>query len=198
MATDWNALANEYKGDFKPFAPTGEYTAKVKTIKVDKTPKGSYYVQVEFEQGDEYQYPRSAQHWLSRSNINWCKWHHMNLMQVLGANETAAKTAIDKIEISGIPEEKVMAGYEKAYKSLEEKHATVKVVVRNQYDQDGNMRTYTSKKTNEELECFETEFKDSRVFIDNTPKKGKKVESVSKVITGAEEANDIDLDDIPF
>lgn len=191
MATDWNALAEEFKSDFKPYAPVGEYNVKVKDIKIDKTTKGTYFVRAEFEPTDEYQFPRSAQHWISRNNLKQCKWHHMNLMQVLGASEQAAKSAIDKVEIEGAPVEKIMAGYEKMYKALAEKHTTVKIIVREQYNQNGevamskNGQPYT-----------ESEFADKRVFFDNKPKKTEK--PASEIMEGAEEASDINLDDLPF
>ena len=192
MSTNWDELANQYKvGDFKPYAPVGEYTAKVKDVVVDKTPKGTHYMRAEFEQTEEYQFPKSAQHWLSRNNINWCKWHHMNLMQVLGASEEAAKSAIDKVEITNAPVEKVMEGYKKMYQALAEKHVSVRIRVREQYDQNGNVRTGKNGEP-----YLEAEFADSRVFIDNKPKEEKK--PANEIMEGAEEATDIDLDSIPF
>lgn len=186
MAANWEELEQEFANkQFKDYAPVGEYKVKIASVEIDSTPKGTDYVKFTAEDSDEYKFPQSATHWLSKDKVNWRRWHHKNLMVVLGAPEDKARQAIDKIDFDGATDAQLLVGYRKAYEGLVAKKPTVEVVVRLQYRPDGTVAT--SKKG---TKLSEFEFKDSRVFIDNTPKSTEKSDKVEEVMGEVEEVED--------
>lgn len=189
--TDWLALANEYKQTYKDYAPLGNYKVKVEKSTVATTTTGSVRVIFEFQDSDEYKYPKSAAHWVSRKNINWTKWHHKCLLQVLGVSEENSKKAIDSVEKDGATIDQLVKGYQALYDRACSRHPEVEIEVREQYDRDGN-KVLSDKG----YAYTESEFADRSVYSSNKPKTASEtVESVDDL--GGEDA-EINIDDIPF
>lgn len=190
--TDWQALADEYKREFKNFAPLGKYKVKVEKATVAATTTGSIRVTFEFQDSADYKYPKSAAHWVSRKNIGWTKWHHACLLQVLGVPEAKAQQAIDSVEKDNATQDQLMKGYQTLYDRAASRHPEVDIEVREQYDRDGN-KVLSDKG----YAYTESEFIDSRVHSSNQPKTTTPTETAEAVESlGGEE---IDLgDDIPF
>lgn len=128
MSIDWKKVEEDAGSKYKNYAKPGTY--KVKCVDVDIREvgtNGSVAQDFIFEEDDQYQYPK-ATHWLSFKNDSWRQWHNRNLMIMLGSNESTAEKAIDKIESLG-DKEKIMKGYETAYKSLLKKKPEVEIEV---------------------------------------------------------------------
>lgn len=195
MSTNWEQLEKDYKKEFKQYAPLGNHKAKVEKATVSTTTTGSIRVVFEFQDGDEYKYPKSAAHWVSRKNINWTKWHHMNLLKVLGVSEENAKKDIDRVEKDGVSLDQIVKGYQALYDRACSRHPEVEIEVREQYDRKGN------KVMSEKGYAYtESEFTDRSVYNSNIPK-GKEDEIFDKEheydpqLLGGEEIN---IDETPF
>lgn len=189
--TNWEELAKEYKKEFKDFAPLGKHNVKVSKATVATTTTGSIRVNFEFDDSDGYKYPKSAAHWVSRKNVNWTKWHHMNLLKVLGVPEDKAKQAIDNVEKDNATQDQLVKGYQALYDRACSKHPTVEIEVREQYDRDGN-----KVMSDKGYAYTESEFADRSVYSSNKPKTASEtVESVDD--SGGEEV-DLDMGDVPF
>lgn len=128
MPIDWGKVQEDAGSKFKSYASAGKY--KVKCVDVDiheVGTNGSIAQDFLFEEDDDKQYPK-ATHWLSFKNDSWRQWHNLQLMQVLGSTEDTAKKAIEKIEALG-GKDKIVKGYETAYKSLLKKKPEVEIDV---------------------------------------------------------------------
>lgn len=187
--TDWNKLAQDYKRTFKDYLPLGKHQVKVEKATVATTSTGSIRVVFEFQDTDEYRVPKSAAHWVSRKNIDWTKWHHKCLLQVLGVSEENAQKGIDSVEKDGVSNDQLVKGYQALYDRACSRHPEVEIEVREQYDRDGN------KVLSEKGYAYtESEFADRSVYSSNKPKTASEtVESLDDL--GGEE---IDLGDLPF
>lgn len=195
MVIDWKALEDQY-GSFKPQAPEGKYKVTINAIEVKSLDSGAIAVTFKFKNSAEYSFPW-ATHWISMNNRGWTQWHHKQLLEVFGVRKEDAMKAIDNAEDkAGDNANLVVSAYEAIYKKIALKHPEVEIVVRPQYDQDGNYR-YSQKG----YQQFESEFTDSRVFSDNTPVKvdgvhAERVEKPADTEPAAEE--EMNLDEIPF
>lgn len=129
MSIDWQKVEEEAGANkYKNYAKPGTYKVKCADIEIREVgTNGSVAQEFIFEEDDQYQYPK-ATHWLSFKNDSWRQWHNRQLMIVLGSSESTAEKAIDKIEALG-DKEKIMKGYETAYKSLLKKKPTVEIEV---------------------------------------------------------------------
>lgn len=117
MSIDWKKVEEDAGSKYKNYAKPGVYKVKCVDVEIREVgSNGSVAQEFIFEEDDNYQYPK-ATHWLSFKNDSWRQWHNRNLMVVLGSSEDTAEKAIDKIEALG-DKEKIMKGYEIAYKSL--------------------------------------------------------------------------------
>lgn len=186
MSIDWKALEENFN-NFKPIAPEGEYEAEVSKVEVKKLDSGSISVKFYFKNGD-YAYPW-ASHWWSFTNTNWAYWHHAQLLQMLGVRKEDAQSAIAQLD--GVSDhdtvvKKLQAFYDKAV----QKKLMHKIVVRETYDANGDVR-YSDKGYKQ----TESEFLDPRVFIDNR-RKDKKTDEQPAEQSAAED--EINLDEIPF
>lgn len=180
MSIDWDKVQEENGSQYKNYAKPGVY--KVKCVDVDIHEVGSNGSVVQefiFEEDDDYQYPK-ATHWLTfkEGKDGWRQWHNRQLMTVLGSSESTAEKAIEKIEaLSG--KEKIMKGYETAYKSLLKKSPEVEIEV---YP-DGD---YTR-----------AEFTDSRVAMPHDSAKSKS--TTTEIVPGdITDDGEIDLGELPF
>lgn len=179
MSINWEEVEKNAGSQYKNYAKPDVY--KVKCVDVDiheVGTNGSVVQEFIFEEDDNYQYPK-ATHWLSFKNDSWRQWHNRCLMIMFGSSEETAEKAIDKIEALG-DKEKIMKGYETAYKALLNK-----------------------KKPEVEIEVFpdgkytRAEFTDSTVAMphDDAKPAAKADEDVPEDIDDGEE---IDLSSIPF
>ena len=132
MATDWNALAQQYgfgRGAYGN-APEGTYKAVVNGARVG-TPsaKGSYPLDFTFADDNDAQvsYPR-ARYWLSFKNENWRKWQNRCLMMTLGATKAQAQQAVDVVEAKG-GAEAIAKAYGETYAKLVAKNPTAAIKV---------------------------------------------------------------------
>ena len=169
MALDWNAIEEEYKGDYKDYAPNGVYKVKVDGVELKQVgTKGNYIVKFHFEETDDYKFP-TADHWLVKDKQNWRAKHMKDLMVVLGSSEENAKKACE-ISESKDSFDYAIQGYEKAFTTLAKKKPEVEIEI----SQDGKYSR--------------AEFTDRRVAMRNNKKED--------VIAGGEE---IVLDtELPF
>lgn len=191
MPTDWNALADEYKKEFKEYAPLGKHKVKVEKATVATTTTSSIRVVFEFQDSDACKYPKSAAHWVSRKNINWTKWHHKCLLEVLGVSEENAQKGIDSVEKDGVSIDQLVKGYQALYDRACSRHPEVEIEVREQYDRDGN-----KVMSDKGYAYTESEFTNRSVYSSNKPKTASEtVESIDDL--GREDA-EINIDDIPF
>lgn len=191
--TDWNALANEYKKEYKDYAPLGRYKAKVEKAEVKKiNGKNGENIVINFffQDSDEYKFPKSAAHWASRNNINSAKWQNAAMLQVLGVSEENARKAIDGIEKDGVSIEQAVKCYQAVYDRACSRHPEVEIEVREQID----YKTGEVRMSDKGYAYTESEFADRSVYSSNKPKTASEiVESVDDL--GSEEIN---IDDIPF
>lgn len=188
MSVDWQALEENFN-NFKPLAPEGEYEAEIEKVEIKQNNEsGSIAVRFIFKNG-EYSYPW-ASHWWSNNNRNWSYWHHSQILQMLGVRKEDAQTAIgqlDDIKDNTTLIKRLTQMYEKAI----QKKKLHKIVVRETYDQQGNVR-YSDKGYKQ----LESEFLDPKVFISNKPKDPNPKSAVEPEPSADEE--EIDLGDIPF
>lgn len=177
MPINWEKVEEDAGGKYKNYAKPGTY--KVKCVDVDiheVGSNGSVAQEFIFEEDDQYQYPK-ATHWLSFKNDSWRQYHNRQLMIVLGSTKATAEKAIEKIEALG-DKDKIMKGYETAYKALLNK-----------------------KKPEVEIEVFpdgkysRSEFTDSTVAM---PHDDKSAKTDDDVVSGVIEDEEIDLSAIPF
>lgn len=130
MSIDWNQVKEDNASKFKSYAKPDIY--KVKCVDVDiheVGSNGSIAQEFIFEEDEDRQYPK-ATHWLTfkEGKDGWRQWHNRNLMIVLGSPESTAEKAIDKIEALG-SKDRIVKGYETAYKSLLKKKPEVEIEV---------------------------------------------------------------------
>lgn len=189
MSTDWDALEKQYSQQFKTYAGLGRYKVKVESAEVKAMPSGSIRVVFTFTEDDQYKYPKSAAHWMTRNNIGWTKQHHCNILQALGVDKVKARQAIDGVEKDGATTDQLVKGYQALYDRACSRHPIVEIEVREQRDQDGNIR-----KSDAGYAYNESEITANGVYMTNTKKASSEtVESVDDL--GGE---DINIDEIPF
>lgn len=180
MSIDWKKVEEDAGSKYKNYAKPGVYKVKCVDVEIREVgSNGSVAQEFIFEEDDNYQYPK-ATHWLSFKNDSWRQWHNRNLMIVLGSSEDTAEKAIDKIEALG-DKEKIMKGYETAYKSLLNK-----------------------KKPLVEIEVFpdgkysRAEFTDDRVAMPHDDAKSATADADEVTPEDIEDGEEIDLSSIPF
>ena len=179
MAIDWKKVEEDAGSKYKNYAKPGTY--KVKCVDVDIREvgtNGSVAQDFIFEEDDQYQYPK-ATHWLSFKNDSWRQWHNRNLMIVLGWSESNAEKTIDKIEALG-DKEKIMKGYETAYKALLKRKPEVEIEV----FPDGKYSR--------------AEFTDDRVAMPHDDAKTATTDTDEVVPEDIDDGEEIDLSELPF
>ena len=181
MSTDWKKIEEDYGNKYKNYAKPGVYKAKCMDVEIREVgSNGSVVQDFIFEEDDERQYPK-ATHWLTfkEGKDGWRKWHNRQLMIVLGSSESTAEKAIDKIEALG-DKEKIMKGYETAYKSLLKKKPEVEIEV------------YPDGKYSR------AEFTDDRVAMPHDDAKPATTDTDDIAPEDIEDGEEIDLSEIPF
>lgn len=179
MAIDWKKVEEDAGSKYKNYAKPGTHKVKCIDVNIHEVgTNGSVAQDFLFEEDDNYQYPK-ATHWLSFKNDSWRQWHNRNLMVVLGSSESTAEKAIDKIEALG-DKEKIMKGYETAYKSLLKKKPEVEIEV----FPDGKYSR--------------AEFTDDRVAMPHDDAKPATTDTDEVVPEDIEDGEEIDLSELPF
>lgn len=178
MAIDWKKVEEDAGSKYKNYAKPGTHKVKCVDVNIHEVgTNGSVAQDFIFEEDEQYQYPK-ATHWLSFKNDSWRQWHNRNLMIVLGSSESTAEKAIDKIEALG-DKEKIMKGYETAYKALLKKKPEVEIEV----FPDGKYSR--------------AEFTDDRVAMPHDDAKPATADT-DEVVPEDIEDGEIDLSEIPF
>ena len=132
MALDWNAIEEEYKSDYKDYAPNGVYKTTLNGVELKQVgQKGNFIVKFQFEETDDYKFP-TADHWIVKDKQNWRVKHMKDLMVVLGSSEENAKKACEIAE-SKDNFDYAIQGYEKAFTALAKKKPEVEIEI----SQDG-------------------------------------------------------------
>lgn len=179
--SDWKEIESEFnKGNYKNYAPEGEYKTKVSKVELvessqKKTPGITFY----FADSDEYSFPRyGATHWASKTNTNWRKYHNRELFRELGLTKDQAEKTVDLCESkSGL--EKVMQAYLQMFEKAIVKSSDVDVVVFKRKEGD----KYTT-----------IDFANNNVRM-NRPESDTKEKEKQPV---SEPEEEISVDDIPF
>lgn len=128
MNINWDAIDEEFKSDYKNYAPNGKYKVKFSEVEFKQAgTKGNYVVKFHFEDSDDYKFP-TADHWLTKDKQNWRIKHMKDLMVVLGGAEENAKKACEVAE-SKDSFDYAVQGYEKAFSTLAKKKPEVEIEV---------------------------------------------------------------------
>lgn len=187
-AFNWHEIEQASGGNYKNFAPNGEYIVKLAKVKVTDGQAKSPAINFEWEDNEEFKFPRSVSHWLAMGNANWRRFHMRNIFMVLGMNKEQAQKLVESAEVS-TERPKLVANYQKIFDRLTQKHPEVKIVVRNQ------IRDGKPVRSEKGTIYGESEFADPRVALPvSTPASTSVVEDVM----GAVEDVATDLGEIPF
>ena len=186
---NWEEAEEKAGGNFKSYAADGKYTVKCDGVEIKEVGQnGSVIMKFHFEDAPEGQYP-TADHWLSFKNDNWRYIHNKRLMMLLGASEDAAKKAVEVAE-SKNGKDAVMKGYESCYTKLLAKKPTVEIEV------------FTEVNPVNGKEYARAEFTDRSVAMsrnnDDKQKSTGVVVSPSSIKDDIENAEEVNLDEIPF
>ena len=128
--SNWKDIENEFAGNFKNYAPEGEYKTKVSKVELvessqKKTPGLNFF----FADNEEYAFPKfGTTHWLSTSNENWRKYHNRELLRELGLTKEQAEKSVDLCEDKG-DFDKVVSAYLAVFEKAISKAGEVDVVV---------------------------------------------------------------------
>lgn len=174
---DWEDAQKNY--GYKNYAKPGIYTVKCADVEIREVGQNGSIAQDFIFEEDDKKYPK-ATHWLTfkEGKDGWRQWHNLQLMIVLGSSEETAKKAIEKIEaLEG--KNKIVKGYEAAYKALLKKNPTVEIEVY----QDGD---YTR-----------AEFTDGNVAMPHDSKPAQKTDDVAPEDIEGDEV-DLSTLDMPF
>lgn len=135
---DWKAIDQELGSkSFKGYAPEGEHEAKLKSVAIKDNPSWkSPAIDIEWEEDDQYKYPRNARHWLSLANEGFRGRHIRRMLVEFGISQAAAEQAIDGAEKKKENREDLVKAYQQIFDRAVSKHPTVKIVVRPQ-ERDG-------------------------------------------------------------
>lgn len=175
MAIDWEDVEKTYGKKYKDYAEEGKYKVKVVDVEVKQVgSNGNYVEKFIFEETDDLKFP-TCDHWISKKNDAWRAHNQKNLFVFLGASESNAREAVEKIEAKDFDE--AAKNYEAYFKRLLNKKPEVEIEVY----ADGKYSRAT--------------FTDRSVY--NKPKDvAPAVESSSDGISL--EAEELDISDIPF
>lgn len=129
---NWSDVDNAAPSQsFKNYAGNGDYTVKLeKATMFDKDSWKSPAVEFEWQENDEYKFPKSPRHFLSLNNPNWRLYHMRALLMAFGVPKTTAEQWLDKAETDN--RKKLVANYQALFDKVAAKHPEVAVVVRTQ------------------------------------------------------------------
>lgn len=132
MSWNWNEIEQNAGGNFKSYAPNGQYKVKLAKAEVKDNPNWkSPMVVFEWTEDDQYTYPKSTAHALSLGNANWRRFHHRNLLMEFGIAKDAAQKAIEVAE-KDENRDVIVKAYQSMYDRIAQRHPEVEIVVRDQ------------------------------------------------------------------
>lgn len=134
---DWSDIQSGAGGNFKDYAPDGEHTVKVKDVTSRESSTGTIWIEINFEEDDDYKYPKIS-HPLSFKNDKWRMWHFKEIFRALGADDDAAKKAVESCE-SKSGNENIAKAYVAAYNRLAAKHPELTIVVSGEEGSNGKI-----------------------------------------------------------
>lgn len=188
---NWSEIDEQYKGgQFKDYAPNGEHTAKLDSVKVvDNANWKSPAVEFIFLEDDTYKYPKSTRHFLSLAKPAWRAKHSRDILMAFGMAKENAEKAIDVAE-KDQDRAKLVRAYQAIFDRVAQKHPEVEIIVRTQM-RDGKP-VCSSKGT----PYSESELKKAPAPSGSSkPAKSAASATVAEEILGGDEIN---LTEIPF
>ena len=175
---DWNNMEDEFKGDFKPYAPDGSYEVVLDKVEKKEASTGTVFFEFFFKDTDEYQYPKVSRAFFRDEKKKFRAFHYRNIMMVLGASKENAQKAVEACEGKG-SKENITEAYTQTFNRLAQKHPKIKLEVTT--DDAANGKQYARG-----------EFADPTVHFSNKKK-------TTDVLSTGEDASDtIDVAEIPF
>lgn len=190
MAIDWGKVEQGMGGDsnFKNFAPKGEYKVKLASVEIrDNDNWKSPAMTFNWEETDQYKFPRSATHWLSIPNPAYRQGHNLSILKAFGIEEKKAKELIENVE-KDQDRLKLIRAYEDLYKRVASRGVETTITVHDQC-RDGKLVKAVSKKTGKEYTPTESDFTAFRARVAEQPKEQP---------TESTEDEFINPDEIPF
>ena len=133
---NWDDIQKDAGGNFKDYAPDGEHTVKVKEVTSRESSTGTIWIEINFEE-DDYKYPKIS-HPLSFKNDKWRMWHFKEIFRALGADDDAAKKAVESCETK-TGNENIAKAYVAAYNRLAAKHPELTIVVSGEEGSNGKV-----------------------------------------------------------
>lgn len=176
MSINWGEVEENNGSKYKNYPKAGVFKVKCVDVDIKEVGKnGSIVQEFIFAEDENYKYPK-ATHWLTfkEGKDGWRQYHNRQLMIVLGSEKATAEKAIEKIEALG-GKDKIVKGYEAAYKALLKKNPVVEIEV----FPDGDYSR--------------AEFTDGTVAMPH----GDKPQKTETVVENGEE-EELDLSDLPF
>lgn len=188
MSLDWSKIEKETGGErsFKDYAPLGQHEVRLDKVEVkDRDSWKSPAVEFQWQEDDNYKYPKSAAHWLSMAKPAWRQRHFRDILVEFSIPKDKANQLIEVAENNQNREEIVKA-YQHLFNQVEQRHPKVNVLVREQLDRQGK-KVLSPKGT----PYGETDFANSNLQLGRNPQSAASpLEDL-----GGEEIN---LDGIPF
>lgn len=184
---DWKHAEEESNyQEYKQYAPDGEYKVKLAKVTVKDSPNWkSPCVEFEWEEDDQYAYPKSTAHWLSLAKPGWRAIHQRGILMELGIKKEDAEKAIDAAE-KDQDREKLVKAYQAMYDRLVQHHPEANIVIVKQYREGKPVLASNGK------HYSHSDFASSSVRMAEAAPKSTPAEDMGEV------AEDIDLGDIPF
>ena len=130
---DWDEIERTANGGrSKDYAPNGEYTTKIASIKVQDNPNWkSPCFDMTWQENDQYQFPKSVRHWLPLGNENFRRFHARAVLMELGITKEQAQKAVETAEKDS-SREALVKGYQQVFDRAVSRYPEVKIVVRDQ------------------------------------------------------------------
>lgn len=130
---DWDEIEKQATaGRSKDYAPNGEYTTKIASIKMqDNENWKSPCFDITWQDNDQYQFPKSIRHWLPLGNENFRRFHARAVLMELGIPKDKAQQAIETAE-KDTSRAALVKGYQQVFDRAVKQAPAVKIVVRDQ------------------------------------------------------------------
>lgn len=174
---NWDDMSNEFGSNFKPYADEGIHEATLKDVTMKTTGSGTIFFEFNFEEDDNYQYPKVSRALFRDEKQKFRAYHYKNIMTLLGASEDNARKAVEVCE-GKANRDAVADSYVQAFNRLAQKHPKIKLEVTSEVNGD---KTYARG-----------EFADPSVHFSNKKAAPKKSDDILP------SDDDIDMDSIPF
>lgn len=125
MSIDWNTVENKYQGNFKDYAPEGDFTTTVESVELVKASTGNTGIRFNLKETEEYKFPKYGVTFYNTKNDSWRQHHIKELFVVLGMTEDQARKSVEMCE----GKDDVMDAYQKIFTKFLPKQKPVDIVV---------------------------------------------------------------------